>query len=255
MPEPWTPERVREAIAGFPLWYHVLELAGVETPGVYDMRPFVPQFGIPSDLRGWRVLDVGASSGFFSFLCEARGAAEVVAADLPSWADHDYSRWYRDSKLAAADPGALQQIDWQQVHGPFALARGILGSRVGRVLSTVYDLPRKVEGKFDLVLFSHVIAHVRDPVLALEAIRDVLAPDGVAVIAASVLMSPRSIPEARFMGDVEGICWWVPSPEGLEAWCRMAGFSRVAPLGHFQLETLRGPKSVAQILVVHARVT
>jgi SAM-dependent methyltransferase len=179
----------------------------------------------------------------------------VIAADLPGWTDHDYPRWYLKEKLARVPPETLRQIDDEQVHGPFELAHDILGSRVGRLRSTVYDLPRRVRGAFDFVVLSHVLAHLRDPVGALEAVADVLKPDGVAVIAASIESGSPEISAALFVGSAEEICWWIPTAAGLDRWCRMAGLDSVVPVGQFRLETLRGPKSIAMIRVVHARRT
>ena len=36
---------------------------------------------IPENLEGKTVLDVGTADGFYSFLCESRGAKKVVAVD------------------------------------------------------------------------------------------------------------------------------------------------------------------------------
>src|SRR4051794_38772814 len=63
-------------------WYHTQELApGVETPGMFDLRPYVDRYGIPPDLTGKRVLDVGTFEGFWAFELERRGA-EVTAIDV-----------------------------------------------------------------------------------------------------------------------------------------------------------------------------
>src|SRR5579863_6637642 len=64
--------------------YHSIELPdGSVLPGlqpIEHMRWRLDLFGLPDDLRGKRVLDVGAWDGWFSFECERRGA-EVVAVD------------------------------------------------------------------------------------------------------------------------------------------------------------------------------
>src|SRR5690349_9352773 len=65
-------------------WWHSFELPdGSRIDGVCDLealRRRVSQFPIPADLRGKRVLDIGAWDGWFSFEMERRGA-EVVAID------------------------------------------------------------------------------------------------------------------------------------------------------------------------------
>ena len=59
-------QRLEEGIRKFD-WYHTIELTeGVETPGEYDLRPLLPNYGIPEDLSGKSVLDVGPGNGFFA---------------------------------------------------------------------------------------------------------------------------------------------------------------------------------------------
>ena len=64
--------------------YHSLELPdGSVWPGIIpveNLRARLAAYPLPEDLRGKRVLDIGAASGWNSFECERRGA-EVVAFD------------------------------------------------------------------------------------------------------------------------------------------------------------------------------
>ena len=64
--------------------YHTIELPdGSTLPGLQStehLRWRLSLFGLPDDLRGKRVLDIGAWDGWFSFECERRGA-QVVAMD------------------------------------------------------------------------------------------------------------------------------------------------------------------------------
>ena len=64
-------------------WYHVLEFDGYTTTGIFDMRRYVPLYGLPDDLAGKRCLDVGTHDGFVALHMERQGASEVVAIDLP----------------------------------------------------------------------------------------------------------------------------------------------------------------------------
>ena len=65
-------------------YYHSIELPdGRVIPGfqsIETQRSRIAQFPIPQDLRGKRVLDIGAWDGWFSFEMERRGAS-VVAVD------------------------------------------------------------------------------------------------------------------------------------------------------------------------------
>ena len=66
-------------------FYHTIELPdGGVIPGLLSverLRNRLTQFDIPADLRGKRVLDIGAWDGFYTFEMERRGA-HVVALDL-----------------------------------------------------------------------------------------------------------------------------------------------------------------------------
>src|ERR1700735_1447327 len=69
-------------IAAHPHWYHQIEVApGVVTPGVNDSQMRLDALERAESLDRMRVLEIGARDGFFSFECERRGAAEVVAID------------------------------------------------------------------------------------------------------------------------------------------------------------------------------
>ena len=66
-------------------WYHSIELPdGTVIPGhqsLEQQRKRLSQFPLPQDLRGKKVLDIGAWDGWFSFEMERRGA-QVVALDM-----------------------------------------------------------------------------------------------------------------------------------------------------------------------------
>jgi tRNA (mo5U34)-methyltransferase len=72
---------IQLAIAGHSHWYHHrIELAlGIVTPGTNDCEQILASL----DLAGKRVLDIGTWDGFFSFVCERRGA-EVVVDYMPA---------------------------------------------------------------------------------------------------------------------------------------------------------------------------
>src|SRR5580704_17949096 len=122
--------------------YHSIELPnGSVLPGlqtVEHLRWRLGLFGLPEDLRGKRVLDVGAWDGWFSFECERRGA-EVVAVDCV-------------------------ELD------TFLEARELLGSRVEYHALDIAELSAKRLGRFDIVLFLGFLYHLRHPLLGLEKV-------------------------------------------------------------------------------------
>ena len=64
-----TPAEIQRRVDGFPFWYHRIALpGGVVTPGFSPLN--VKAYGVPEDLSGKRVLDVGAWDGYWSFYAE-----------------------------------------------------------------------------------------------------------------------------------------------------------------------------------------
>lgn len=183
--------------------YHSIELPdGSVLPGLQTieyLRWRLDLFGLPMDLRGKRVLDVGAWDGWFSFECERRGA-EVVAVDC-----------------VAMDT--------------FLEAKQLIGSRVEYLTLDVNELSAKRLGRFDIVLFFGVLYHLRHPLLGLE--KAVELSTDLALIESFVIQSEnRQIPsvmEFYERGELGGQIdnWCGPSPECLVSMCRSAGFAQV----------------------------
>ncbi len=126
-------------------WHQRWEVwPGVFTPGHNDVAHICRATELPENLHGMRVLDIGAWNGCFSFECERRGAAEVVAYSL----EHPEETGFRRLKEA-------------------------LGSRVRYVQGSVYDLSSRNLGYFDLILFFGVLYHLRYPLLGIDRLRSV----------------------------------------------------------------------------------
>jgi tRNA (mo5U34)-methyltransferase len=127
-----------------PDWFHKLDLGnGLVTPGWSDpVVQKLPYFGLPGDMTGMRVLDVGASEGFFSFEAERRGAAEVVAVDAVS----------------------MER---------FIVCRDALDSKAHFYSQSVYELDAQTMGTFDLVMFFGLFYHLRHPLMALDRLLNV----------------------------------------------------------------------------------
>jgi tRNA (mo5U34)-methyltransferase len=211
---------VRERVASNPLWYHTLELApGVVTPGWFDLRPVADRLPWP-DVAGKRCLDVGTYDGFLAFELERRGASEVVATDIGG-----HEEWDWPLALRERGPAYLAQLAGPKGNG-FEIARQALGSKVERVLASVYDLSSERIGKFDVVVCGSLLLHLRDPVGALGAIRSVC--EGSFLSAEQVdlrlsAMRPRQ-PLAR-VGPGDEVQWWVPNAAAHERMLEAAGFA------------------------------
>lgn len=223
-------------------WYHTVELApGVLTPGRYDHRAYLEHYGLPEDLSGQRVLDVGAASGFFSFELERRGG-EVTALDLPHWMAHDFGPRYRPDR-------PLEEAE-RYLREPLAFAKEARGSTVDTVYASVYDLSPEEHGTFDLVFCGSMLLHVTDPMRALWCIRSVTT--GKAIIATGISKDRRKRPLAEFHGAHDGTIWWLPNRKGLDRMLEAAGFEEWSWVSTFRLDPVDGSHGIEHG-VVHAR--
>lgn len=200
-------------------WYHTLELApGVVTPGWLDPRPVLDRIPIPASLSGRRCLDVATFNGFWAFEMERRGAEEVVGIDVL-----DPARW--DWPVGSA-PETVAILAERQAGGRgFEIAKRELGSSVRRLERSVYDLDRDEVGGFDLAYVGSLLIHLRDPVRALERVRQVC--DGALVVVDGIdlplsFLHPRQ-PAARLDGRGRP-WWWYPNVAGLVRLVEAAGF-------------------------------
>lgn len=224
-------------------WYHTQELApGLVTSGMFDLRPYVDRYGIPADLSGKRVLDVGTFEGFWAFELERRGA-EVVALDVDSLQDLDW-------------PPRLRPEGEEGPRGEgFRLAHEAFGSSVERVTSTVYEAtPEKLGGSFDLVFCGSVLIHVRDPMLALERFANLCRGDLILADERSRRLAMLPFGAAEFRGETPWMTWWRPTAKTWLAMVRCAGFEDVRKQATFNMK-FRAQKGGVPHVVVHAKGT
>jgi tRNA (mo5U34)-methyltransferase len=222
---------LRERIDAHFGWYHTIDLPdGSTTPGWTDLRALAAKV-LPS-LEGRRCLDIGTFDGFWAFAMEERGAAAVYALDVDDPGEKDLP------------PNTREQIREQRAQTPFeqgagfALAHEARGSKAQRIVTRVKDLSVETLGgqPADFVLCGAILQHLRDPVGALERIRDVLSPTGelLMVETYSKALSGRrhgGRALAEFRPAVEGslFTWWAPNKKALEAWGTCAGFGKPGP--------------------------
>jgi SAM-dependent methyltransferase len=182
--------------------YHSLELNdGTVIPGIISieqLRARLDRYPLPEDLRGKRVLDIGAASGWNSFECERRGA-EVVAIDCVEYEEFLAVKRLRESKIEYAI------IDMEEL------------------------APERF-GYFDYVLFFGVFYHLRHPLLGLENVCSVTR--GVAFIESYVIDdapdTARCYMEFYETDELGGQIdnWCGPTTQCLLAMTRAAGFPR-----------------------------
>jgi len=202
-------EEVAEQVSALS-WYHTIDLGnGIVTKGVDDTPQRLERVRLPRDLSSKSVLDIGAWDGFFSFECERRNAATVVACDYYAW----------------------HGVGWGTGNGKagFELARRVLNSRVKDRDLDILDVTADTVGVSDVVLLLGVLYHLRDPLLALER---VAAVTGELLILETVVdMVGVSRPAAAFYPGTElngdPTNWWGPNPAAVVGMLRAVGFSRV----------------------------
>lgn len=201
-------------------WYHTLELPdGTVTPGWFDLRGQVDRLPWP-EVRGKRCLDLATYDGFYAFELERRGAAEVVATDIPGHADWDWPAAMRDRA-----PEGLAPLTGEKGIG-FEVARAALRSGVRKREISAYDLGPEQLGTFDVVVCGSLLLHLRDPVRALEAIRSVCDGWFMSIEAISLPLSvlfPRR-PMAELCDDDNRCQWWTANAAGHRRLVEAAGF-------------------------------
>lgn len=205
-------------IARHPYWFHRIDLGdGIVTPGWDDpAHNKLPYFGMPAELRGQRVLDIGCAEGFFSFEAERRGASEVVSIDQ------------------GEAPG--------DVKARFDLCAQVLGSSLRMVEASLFELDPSTWGTFDLVLFFGVLYHLRDQVTAVERVASVTAGTLLLQSHAFESVAVGTLPAVRYHpgGVVSGprdapvrdrSVEWVPNGACIRALLEGAGFAHVVQTG------------------------
>ena len=137
-----TLDEANRLVASVPHWHHAFEIyPGLRTPGSYQPQFLLDRLSLEANLRGMRVLDIGASDGFFSREVHRRGA-DVVSID------------YRD----------------RHQHG-FGVMEQLYGHRFDYRRANIYDLSAADLGQFDIILCLGVIYHLPDIMRAFAIIR------------------------------------------------------------------------------------
>lgn len=131
----------------YPSWRTPRGLRGLATAAKAQVVARVPPYGRQRARRGGRMLDVGLGRG---------DIAQVFVRS--GWDVHGL-----DMSPMAVQAARLRGVD----------------ARVG----TLEDAPPWPPGTFDLVVCSHVLEHVADPLRELRIMRELLAPGGVAIVA------------------------------------------------------------------------
>lgn len=214
-------------------FYHAFDLNnGLHIEGDWDISRDVARYRLP-DLRGKRVLDIGPASGWFSFYFESLGA-DVTVVETRGYGDFDVygESAYTGAQGRPADRSVEGRDIWLgPVSGSFWAMHDMLGSKVKYVNGRIYEVgPDLFPEPFDLVFVGALLPHLRDPIGALRAARQVCKPDGLCIATATTWPSQDASPEPVQMlpyTTIDRISWWVPNKAAYRHWFMAAGFSDV----------------------------
>ena len=178
-------------------WYHSFRFGNVtikDTRTSLEFQMWAAQ-DIPLDLSHKSVLDIGAADGFYSFLCESRGARKVIAVDYDNYAG-------------------------------FNIAKKILNSNVKHLKMNLYDLDNLNES-FDIVILFGVYYHLDNPVLGLQKIypkvNETLYLAGHIIDSESPLMC---LYDEYELHPHDPTNWWVASPACILKMGKRVGFKK-----------------------------
>lgn len=190
-----------------PQWYHTFTFPdGTTTEGVQNspaVLKTLDALGLPADMTGLSVLDVGANDGFYSIECARRGASVTAIDFAPAHANFDY---------------AVAQ---------FGLALTCQRMSVYDVDSTAYDV----------ILFLGVFYHLRYPLLALDILARACQQGGLLFVETERIDSgilnpdmsrgeevPAAPPLVEIMPRSLNEVVLIPNASGLREFLRRAGF-------------------------------
>jgi 2-polyprenyl-3-methyl-5-hydroxy-6-metoxy-1,4-benzoquinol methylase len=207
--------------------YHKIDLGdGLFINGEYDINKVLDSYGLPEDLEGMTVLDIGTATGFFAFEC-ARRKGQVTAIDL-----------------------------WNPY--PFNEIKKALGLEIEYVQKSIYDLDPSF-GQFDLVICGSLLLHLRDVFGAIEKIREVCAGMAIISTASNEDAQCAHVACCEFAGikasDGDYSTYWRVNGMTLTKMLLASGFSSVSEPVYFTLQSEPGWNNYfVPHIVINARI-
>jgi SAM-dependent methyltransferase len=173
------------------------------------LASFMDEFNIlPQNLEGKRILDIGCWTGGTSLLLSKMGAEVTAIEEVKKYADLvKYLTFAFD----------IKNLDVLNL--------------------SLYDLKDNYMDYFDFVLFSGVLYHITDQILALRLIFNTLKDGGICLLESMALKSNYCYLEyygpSRFTRGIKedlnrsGWNWYVPSPKAVSQMMEDVGFLNI----------------------------
>lgn len=184
-------------------WFHRVRLSdGVYTPGVCFHGPdggtwTNTRFGLPQDLNGKTVLDIGSHDGFFTFESERRGgmvdSVDYLTDNITFMAPKAYE--YAHKQLSS-------KAKWHHVS-----------------IEDTKKLEELFPNKHDVVLFYGVLYHIRSPLTAMENVFNRVKEGGIVLVETTITTATGPILEYRPGFDNDATNRFYPSVE----WMQLVG--------------------------------
>lgn len=146
-------------------WWHKIKLEdGIVTAGhcVHGTGKDVEErFGLPKDMTGMSVLDIGGWDGLFSFEAEKRNASEVLMIDI-----------YQTAKMK--DPNKS-----------FQFAKRILNSKVRYSENSLESFPEESIG-WNCIFYFGVLYHIENPLGAIKKLFSLVDKNGIILLETAI---------------------------------------------------------------------
>ena len=216
-------ESVPEQTNGVFTWYHSFRFGDVYAPGTITSLQYQMWVSsiIPENLENKTVLDIGTADGFYSFLCESRGAKKVVAVD-----------WLEFPGFTAAHKILNSNVEFRKLV--------VDDSNIGftKIKSQIGTMD-EIKEKFDIVLLFGVLYHLPNPVMVLKTLANITHK--MLLISSHIIDEKEPAmyyyPEGSLTpGDTTN--WWVPTPSCLIDIGKRLGFNKSKMIDTFDFDSM-----------------
>ena len=204
-------ESVPEQTNGVFTWYHSFRFGDVYAPGTITSLRYQMWVSsiIPENLENKTVLDIGTADGFYSFLCESRGAKKVVAVD-----------WLEFPGFTAAHKILNSNVEFRKlIVDKSYVGFPSLKSKIGTI--------DEIKEKFDIVLLFGVLYHLPNPVMVLKTLANITHK--MLLISSHIIDSKEPAmyyyPEGSLTPS-DTTNWWIPTPSCLTDIGKRLGFNK-----------------------------